>query len=98
MKVQIKAPKIEQSDEEIANLSDTEFKTLAIRMLTELAECGHKIAGKMKAMLSEIKETVQGTNSDKKETGTQINNVDQKEGRNIQPEWNEETRIQKNKK
>ena len=67
-------------------------------MLTELAECGHKIAGKMKAMLSEIKETVQGTNSDKKETGTQINNVDQKEGRNIQPEWNEETRIQKNKK
>ena len=49
-------------------------------------------------MLSEIKETVQGTNSDKKETGTQINNVDQKEGRNIQPEWNEETRIQKNKK
>ena len=31
-----------------------------------------------------------------KETGTQINGVDQKEERNIQPEKNEETRIQKN--
>ena len=52
----------------------------------------------MKAMLSEIKENVQGTNSDGKETGTQINGVDQKEERNIQPEKNEETRIQKNEK
>ena len=50
---------------------------------------------KMKAMLSEIKENVQGTNSDGKETGTQINGVDQKEERNIQPEKNEETRIRK---
>ena len=49
---------------------------------------------KMKAMLSEIKENVQGTNSDAKETRTQINGVDQKEERNIQPEKNEETRIQ----
>ena len=47
-------------------------------------------------MLSEIKENVQGTNSDGKETGTQINSVDQKEEINIQPEQNEETRIQKN--
>ena len=51
---------------------------------------------KMKAMLRETKENVQGTNSDGKETGTQINIVDQKEERNIQPEQNEETRIQKN--
>ena len=50
----------------------------------------------MKAMLSEIKENVQGTNSDGKETGTHINGVDHKEERNIQPEQNEETRIQKN--
>ena len=34
---------------------------------------------KVKAMKSEIKENVQGTNSDGKETGTQINGVDQKE-------------------
>ena len=50
---------------------------------------------KMKAMLREAKENVQRTNSDAKESGTQINGVDQKEERNIQPEKNEETRIQK---
>ena len=50
---------------------------------------------KMKAMLSEIKENVQGTNSEGKETGTEINGVDQKEEINIQPELNEEIRIQK---
>ena len=38
----------------------------------------------------------QRKNSDAKETGTQINSVDQKEDRNIQPEKKEETRIQKN--
>ena len=47
-------------------------------------------------MLRETKENVQGTNSDGKETGTQINGVDQKEERNIQQEMNEATRIQKN--
>ena len=47
-------------------------------------------------MLRETKENVQGTNSGGKETGAQINSVDQKEERNIQPQKNEETRIQKN--
>ena len=95
MKEQIKAPeKIQLSDEEIANLSDVQFKTMVIRMLTELVECGHKLDEKMKAMLSEIKENIQGTNSDVKETGTQINGMDQKEERNIQLEQNEGTRIQ----
>ena len=65
-------------------------------MLTELVEFGHKLDEKMKAMLSEMRENVQETNSDGKETGTQINGVDQKEERNIQPEKNEETRIRKN--
>ena len=51
----------------------------------------------MRAMLRETKENVQGTNSDAKETGTQINSVDQKEERNIQPENNEARRIWKNK-
>ena len=56
MKEQIKAPeKIQLSDEEIANLSDAQFKTLVIRMLTELVEFGRKLEEKMKAMLSEIK-------------------------------------------
>ena len=52
----------------------------------------------MKATQSEIKQNIQGTNSEGKETGTQINGVDQKEERNIQPEQNEETRIQKNER
>ena len=47
----------------------------------------------MKAMLNEIKENVQGTNSDRKLTGTQMNGMDQKEEINIQLEQNEETRI-----
>ena len=86
MKEQIKAPeKIQISDKKIANLSDAQFKTLVIRILTELAEFGHKLDEKMKAMLSEMKENVQKTNSDGKETRTQINGVDQKEERNIQP-------------
>ena len=51
---------------------------------------------KMKAMLKETKENVPGTNSDAKETGTRINDEDQKEERNVQPEKNKETRIQKN--
>ena len=84
MKDGIKIPeKIQLSDEDIANLSDAQFKTLVIRMLTELVEFGRKLDEKMKAMLRETKENVQGTNSDGKETGTQINTVDQKEERNI---------------
>ena len=49
----------------------------------------------MKAMLSEIKENIQGTNNEGKETSTQINRLEQKEERNIQPQQNEE-RIQNN--
>ena len=96
MKEQIKAPeKTQLSEKEIASLSDAHFKTLVIRKLTELVEFGHKLDEKMKAMLRETKEHVQRTNSDGKETETQINDVDQKE-ENIKPEQNEETRIQKN--
>ena len=88
MKEQIKAPKIELSNEEIANLSDVEFKTLVIRMLTEMVEYGHKIEEKVKVMKSEIKDDVQGTNSDGKETMTQINDLEQKEEINIRLEQN----------
>ena len=89
-----KAPeKIQLSDEEIANLPDAQFKSLVIKMLTEFVESVRKSDEKMKPMLRETTENVQGTNSDAKETGTQINGVDQKEERNIQPQNNEETRI-----
>ena len=61
MKEQIKAPeKIQLSDKEIANLPEAQFETLVIRMLTELAEYGHKIEEKVKAMKSEIKEKYTG--------------------------------------
>ena len=92
-----KAPKkIQLSEEEIANLSDAQLKTLVIKTLTELVELVRKPDEKMKPMLRETKENVQGTNRDAKETGTQINGVDQKEERNIQPVKNEETRTWKN--
>ena len=61
-------------------------------MLTEMVEYDCKIEEKVKAMKVEIKKNVQGTNSDGKETGTQINGLG-KEEINIQPEQNEETRI-----
>ena len=96
MKEQIKSPgKLQLSDEEISNLSDAEFKTLIIRILTEMVEYGWKIEEKVKTMKSEIKENVQGTNRHEKETGIQINGLDQKEEINILSEQNEETRIQK---
>ena len=72
MKEQIKAPKIKLSDEEIANLSDTEFKSLVIRMLTKMVEYGRKIEEKVKALQSEIKENMQGTNSEGKEIKSMI--------------------------
>ena len=97
MKEQIKPPEeIQLSDKEIANLSDAQFRTLVIKMLTELVECGHKLDEKMKVMKSEIKENGQGTNSDRKETWTQINDLDWKKEINLQPEQNEERKIQKN--
>ena len=80
MKEQIKAPEtVQLIDEEIANLSDAQFKTLVIRMLTEMVEYGHKIEENVKAMKSEIKENVQGTNSNGKEIRTQVNGLEQKE-------------------
>ena len=69
MKEQINTTEKELSDEGVDNLLDAEFKTLVIRKFTELVEFGRKLAEKMKAMLSETKENVQGTNSDGKELG-----------------------------
>ena len=62
MKEQIKAPprkKKMQPSDEIANLSDAQFKTLVIRILTELVEYGCKIEEKVKAVQSEIKQNIQ---------------------------------------
>ena len=95
MKEQSKTPARELRDEEIANLSDGEFKALVIKMLTELIELGHSMKEQMKDTQSEIKQNIQGTSSGRKEIRTQINNLEQKEEIIIQLEQNEETRIQK---
>ena len=79
MKEQNKTPKTELSEEGIANLSHAQFKPLVTRMLIEMVGYGHKIEEKVKAMQSEIKKNIQGTNSDGKETSTQINDLEQKE-------------------
>ena len=50
----------------------------------------------MKDTQSEIMQNIQGTNSDRKETSTQSNELEQKEEINIQLEQNEETRIPQN--
>ena len=55
-----------------------------------MVDYGCKVEEKVKAM-----QNVQGTSSDRKETGIQINSLDQKEEINIQPEQKEKIRIQK---
>ena len=94
MKEQSKTSERELSYEEIANLSDGEFKALVIKMLTELTELGRKMKKQMKDTKNETAK-YSGTNSDRKETRTQSNDLEQKGKINIQPEQNEETRIQK---
>ena len=59
MKEQIKTPEKDLNKMEISNLSDTEFKTLVIRMLKELGE--------------DLK-TIKNTQSETKDTLTEINN------------------------
>ena len=51
-----------------------------------MMEYSRKIKEEVKAVQSEIKKSIQGTNSEGKETGTQINDLEQKEEINIQPE------------
>ena len=51
----------------------------------------------MKYTQNKIKQNIQGTNSDRKETRTQINDLEHKEEINIQSEQIEDTRIQKHK-
>ena len=64
---------------EITNLSDTEFKSLVIRMLKERTEYSNNIKEEMKVTLSEIKKNLQGTNSEGEEAVIQINDLSHKE-------------------
>ena len=94
MKEQNKTPEKELSEMEITNLSDTDFKTLVIRMLRELLEYSKNIKKEEKVTLSEIKKNPQGTNREGKETRIQTNDLEHKEEINIQPEQKQETKIQ----
>ena len=61
MKEKSKTSEKELSDE-MATLSDGEFKALVIKMLTELIELGRKMKKQMKDTQNEIKQNIQGTN------------------------------------
>ena len=75
---------------EISNLSDAELKTLMVRMLKDLIKYGRRNEGPTK----EMQKNSQETNSEGKEAGIQINDLEHKEEINFQPEQ-KETRIQK---
>ena len=62
-----------------------------------MIELGHKMKEEMKATHNEIKQNIQGTNSEEKKTRTQINNLEQNEEINIQPEQNEKQEFKKKK-
>ena len=84
MKEQIKAPEIIQlSNEEIANLSDAQFKTLVIRMLTEMIKCGCKNGEKVKAMQSEITKIIKFLNGFMKKKKRKIYREPKGKGRNL---------------
>ena len=55
-------------------------------MLTEIVDYDHKIEEKVKALQSEIKKNIWGTNSEGEETEIQIKDLEQKEEINIQVE------------
>ena len=96
MKEQIKTPEKELNEMEISNLSDAEFKTMAIKMLKELMLSSiKKIQSEMKDTIIEIKNNLQGNNSRMDETKNQINDLEHKEPKNNHVEQ-EEKRIQKN--
>ena len=62
-------------------------------MLTELIELGQKMRKQMTDTQNKIQQNIQGTNSDRKETRTQSNNLEPKEKINIQQKQNGERRI-----
>ena len=70
MKEYIKTPEKEVNNEEIANLSDAEFKTLVVKMLTKMSEYNHKIKEEVKTIQSKIKNIhIQGTTVKERKLG-----------------------------
>ena len=98
MKGQIKTPEKELNEMKASNLSDTEFKTLVIRMLKELTEdfsSIKKVQSETKHSLIEIKNNFHGNNSRVNKAKNQINDLEHEKGKNNTSEQQEEKRIQK---
>ena len=93
MKKQNNTPEKELNKMETSNLLDAEFKTLVIRMLTELSEDIHSTKNNQTEVtdtLMETKDTLQGINSRVDETKNQISNFKYKEAKNTQSEEQKE--------
>ena len=89
IKEQIKTPEKDLNKVEICNLSDTEFKTLVIRMLKELSEdlsSIKKIQSEIKDSLIERENNLQRNNSGVDEAKNQINDLEHKETKNNKSE------------
>ena len=80
MKEQIKTPEKELHKVEISNLSDAEFKTLAIRVFKEISEDLNSsikmTQPEMKDTLIKIKNNLQGNNSKVDKAKNQINDLE----------------------
>ena len=92
MKEQNKTPEKELKKMETSNQTDAEFKTLVIRMLTDLSENFNKEIGNIKIELesmkknqSEIKNTLQSINNGVGEVEDQIRDLEDKEAEYIHP-------------
>ena len=86
MKEQITTLEKELNEMEISNLSDAEFKVLAIRMLKELSEDLNnikKIQSEIKDTLIEIKNNLQANNSTVDEAKNQIKDLEYKEEKQL---------------
>ena len=84
LKEQDKTPEKELNKMEISNVSETEFKTMAIKMLKELIGYFNNIKktqAEIKFTLSEIKKNLQGINSGVDEAQNKINMLEHKEGK-----------------
>ena len=93
MKEQIQTPEKDLNKIEISNLSDALLKTLVVRMLQKLSEDLNsikKIQTEVKDTLIEIKNNSQGNNSGGDEAGTQINDLEHEEAKDIQSVQQEE--------
>ena len=67
---------------------------LVIGMFKELTEQGNNIKEDIKVIISKIKKNLQGTKSEEKETGIQINYLEHKQEKN-QPEQEEKKEFDK---